>query len=133
MAQVTQRAVNKLSLRLTGGEDFTLRVTVTQVNGGAAQDLTGAEVWLWIKRAVTDADAAKVLELQGDVVSPASGGLADIVFTSAQTTALEDEIDADKDSAQLVYDVWVKDAAGKRQPVVDPSTVTIRRGVYQPA
>ncbi len=136
MSSVTQRAVNKLSMRLTGGEHAVIRFTVTAVTGGAAVDLTGAEIFLRVKSAITDADDDALLNLEtGDgieVVTPASGGLVDVTFTSAQTTALEALIEATAETRSFVYDLWVIDAVDRPQPVVDKSTLTVARGVYSP-
>lgn len=132
------RELNIWPLRITGGQVFRLTITV-QTPAGAAQDLTGCTLHLRVKAAITDADAAAKLSLDTDAgithaaQSGGTLGQAEIRFEEAQTTALEDLIEADKDEVQLGYEVWVEDGAGDSQPVIDWSALRVKRGAWSPA
>lgn len=90
---------------------------------GAAQDLTGAEIWLTAKTTNADADSALVFDLStadGRIVvrNPATAGLADVTF-------LADDTDEITEWTLLAYDVQIKPSGGEPY-VVESGVIEIR-------
>lgn len=96
-------------------------------SAGAAQDLTGASIWLTAKLSEADTDASAIFDLSttdGNIVprAPLTLGLADVTIAGINTEGLTEW-------TLLKYDIQIKPAAATDAYVVETGTFECRMPV----
>lgn len=108
------------TIEIYKGESKTLLLTVLDENRDP-QDLTGATLTMTVRKRITDTAtvitkvSTTVTEIE--IQAPATGGLAKIFLTPADTSSLA--------PGDYVYDIWTELASGRKSPVIKPSQFVI--------
>jgi hypothetical protein len=84
------------------GDDYTKQISVTEDN--LPKDITGWELWVTVKKDMSDADSDAVIQKHVTSHDDPSGGITSFTFTPSDTSAL---------SGNYYYDIQLKTDSGE--------------------